>query len=155
MTKIWIDADACPQIIKQILYRAAVRTKIELVLVANMIFNYPKAPNIKFILVGKGFDVADNYIVQGVMPNDLVITADIPLAAGVIEKGAYALNPRGKFYDRENIKQNLAVRNLMTDLRDRGEISGGPSAFGAREQQAFANALDRFLAKQKNRENKL
>jgi uncharacterized protein len=147
--KIWIDADACPQIIKQIVYRAAARTKIDLVLVANMMFHYPKAPNIKFVLVGKGFDVADHYIIEQVAVNDLVITADIPLASGVIEKGAYALNPRGEFYDRENIKQKLAVRNLMTDLRERKEISGGPSAFGSREQQAFANALDRFLTKHK------
>lgn len=147
LMKIWVDADACPQIIKQILYRAADRTKTKVVLVANMMFAYPKAPHIQFVLVEKGFDVADRYIAQGVVMNDLVITADIPLAAAVIEKSAYALNPRGEFYDRENIKQKLAVRNLMTDLRDRGEISGGPRAFGPREQQAFANALDRFLTK--------
>lgn len=147
MIKLYIDADACPQIIKTIVYRAATRTKIELILVANSPFNFPKAPNIKFVLVGKGFDVADNYIVQQVNAGDLVITADIPLAAGVIEKGAYALNPRGEFYDAENIKHKLAVRNLMTDLRSLGEISGGPSPFGQREQQDFANALDRFLTR--------
>lgn len=148
--KVWIDADACPQIIKQIIYRAVARTKMNLVLVANRMFHYPKAPNIKFVQVGQGFDIADHYIVEQVATNDLVITADIPLAAAVIEKKAYALNPRGEFYDRENIKQKLAVRNLMADLRDRKEISGGPSAFGAREQQAFANALDRFLTKHKS-----
>jgi uncharacterized protein YaiI (UPF0178 family) len=145
--KLYIDADACPQVIKTIVYRAAARTKRELILVANSPFNFPKAPNIKFVLVGKGFDVADNYIVQQVEAGDLVITADIPLAAGVIEKGGYALNPRGEFYDPENIKHKLAVRNLMTDLRSIGEISGGPRPFGQREQQDFANALDRFLAK--------
>ena len=147
MSKIYLDADVCPQIIKTIVYRAATRTKIELILVANSPFNFPKAPNIKFVLVGKGFDVADNYIVQQVNAGDLVITADIPLAAGVIENGAYALNPRGEFYDAENIKHKLAVRNLMTDLRNIGEISGGPNPFGQREQQDFANALDRFLTK--------
>lgn len=142
-----MDADACPSVIKNIIYRAAARTKLSLILVANSAFNFPKASNVRFVLVGKGFDVADNYIVQEVNLGDLVITGDIPLAAGVIEKGGYALNPRGEFYDLENIKHKLAVRNLMTDLRDIGQISGGPSPFGQREQQAFANALDRFLAK--------
>lgn len=147
--KILVDADACPLVIKEILYRAAKRLQIALWLVANQPLTVPRAPNIKFILVGSGFDVADNYIVQQVEPGDLVISADIPLVAEVIEKKGFALNPRGEFYTEENVRQKLATRNLMQELRSLGKISGGPPPLGQREQQAFANALDRFLNKKK------
>jgi len=144
--QIWIDADACPNVIKEILFRAAERKAVPLLLVANRIIAIPPSPFIKSIQVANGFDVADNYIVQHCQDNDLVITADIPLAAEVVAKNAFALNPRGELYTKENIKEHLAMRNFMTDLRDTGQISGGPSAFGQREKQSFANALDRFLA---------
>ena len=149
MINIIVDADACPQTIRNILLRAANRLKLPLTFVANQPFYFPKAPNIKFVLVEKGFDVADNYIVKIALPNDLIITGDIPLAASVVDLGAYALSPRGEFFTKENIKQILAVRNLMTDLRGIGAVSGGPSSPGQKEQQAFANALDKFLAAHK------
>ncbi len=113
---------------------------------ANQFISAPPSLFIKTVQVSKGFDVADNYIVQQCQPNDLVITADIPLAAEVVAKQAYALNPRGELYTKENIKEHLAMRDFMTSLRDTGQASGGPSAFGQRDKQAFANALDRFLA---------
>jgi uncharacterized protein YaiI (UPF0178 family) len=145
--KIVVDADACPQVIKEILYRAAKRLKIPLTLVANQPLRIPLAPNIKFVLVGRGFDIADKYIVSIIAPGDLVITADIPLASEVVDKQAFALNPRGEFYTSENVKQKLATRNLMEALRGMGRISGGPAPFDRQDQQAFANALDTFLAK--------
>lgn len=145
--KIWIDADACPNIIKDILFRAAERRQLPLVLVANKVIATPPSLFIKAVQVAKGFDVADNYIVQQCQANDLVITADIPLAAEVVAKQAYALNPRGELYTKENIKEHLAMRDFMTGLRDTGQVaSGGPAALGQRDKQAFANALDRFLA---------
>jgi uncharacterized protein len=144
--KIWIDADACPNVIKDILFRAAERRTIPLVLVANRIIATPPSQFIKAVQVANGFDVADNYIVQQCQANDLVITADIPLAAEVVAKHAFALNPRGELYTKENIKEHLAMRDFMTGLRDTGQVSGGgPSALGQKDKQAFANALDRFL----------
>ncbi len=143
---IWIDADACPNVIKDILFRVAERRKLALVLVANRFIATPPSPFIKAVQVANGFDVADNYIVQQCQTNDLVITADIPLAAEVVGKKAFALNPRGELYTQENIKEHLAMRDFMTGLRDTGQVSGGPSAFGQKDKQAFANALDRFLA---------
>jgi uncharacterized protein len=145
--QIWIDADACPNIIKDILFKAAERKQLPLTLVANRIIATPPSLFIKAIQVAGGFDVADNYIVQHCKAGDLVITADIPLAAEVVAKHAYALNPRGELYNKENIKEHLAMRDFMTGLRDTGQVSGGgPSALGQRDKQAFANALDRFLA---------
>lgn len=144
--QIWIDADACPNVIKDILFRASDRRQLPLMLVANRSIATPPSPLIKAVQVANGFDIADNYIVQQCQANDLVITADIPLAAEVVAKNAYALNPRGELYNRENIKEHLAMRYFMTGLRDTGQVSGGPSAFGQRDKQAFANALDRFLA---------
>lgn len=144
---IWIDADACPNIIKDILFRAAERRQLPLVLVANKMIATPPLPFIKAVQVAKGFDVADNYMVQQCQANDLVITADIPLAAEVVAKQAYALNPRGELYTKENIKEHLAMRDFMTGLRDTGQVAGGgPAALGQRDKQTFANALDRFLA---------
>ena len=144
---IWVDADACPVVIKEILYRVAERTKLPLTLVANQWLKTPPYPSIRAIQVPKGFDVADNYIVDQAVAGDLVITADIPLAAGAIEKGALALNPRGELYTRENIKQTLDMRNFMETLRNSGVETGGPPAFNQADRQNFANQLDRFLAK--------
>lgn len=144
---IWVDADACPVVIKEILYRVAERTKLPLTLVANQWLKTPPYPSIRAVQVPKGFDVADNYIVDQAVAGDLVITADIPLAAGAIEKGALALNPRGELYTKENIKQTLDMRNFMETLRNSGVETGGPPAFNQADRQNFANQLDRLLAK--------
>ncbi|MTI13056.1 YaiI/YqxD family protein [Sansalvadorimonas verongulae] len=144
--KIWVDADACPNVIKEILFKAAQRTKTPLTLVANQYLRTPPSPFINAVQVPSGFDVADNYIVQDCSPGDLVITADIPLAAEVLQKKAHALNPRGEFYDQENIRHRLAMRNFMEEMRSTGQVSGGPPPLGNRERMDFANALDRFLA---------
>jgi uncharacterized protein YaiI (UPF0178 family) len=144
--RIWVDADACPAVIKEILFRAAQRTRRPLVLVANQLLRVPASPWIRALQVPKGFDVADNHIVAHVAAGDLVITADIPLAAAVIERGANALNPRGEFYSAENIRELLDLRNFMDTLRATGVETGGPAAFGQADRQAFANRLDRFLA---------
>lgn len=146
--QIWVDADACPVVIKEILYRASERVQISLALVANQPLGTPKSPLIKSIQVSGGFDVADDYIVDHVMAGDLVITADIPLAAQVIEKSGHVINPRGAEYTRENIRQRLAMRNLMEEIRSTGQNTGGPPPLGHSDRQRFANALDRFLAQQ-------
>lgn len=144
--QIWVDADACPAVIKDILYRAAERKQIALILVANQSLRIPASPWIRVIQVHKGFDVADKHIVDAAAPGDLVITADIPLAAAAIEKQAHALNPRGEFYSKENIRELLDMRNFMDTLRSSGVQTGGPAPLGQSERQAFANQLDRFLA---------
>lgn len=146
--KLWVDADACPGVIKEILYRAAERHRLQLLLVANQALRTPPSPWIRAVQVPQGFDVADQHIAERVDPGDLVVTADIPLAAAVIEKQAYALNPRGEFYSQENIRELLDLRNFMDTLRSSGVETGGPSAFSQGDRQAFANQLDRFLAKQ-------
>ncbi len=145
--KVWVDADACPVVIKEILFRAAERTKISTTLVANQLLRTPISPYIKTITVPSGFDVADSRIVQECEIGDLVITADIPLAALVVAKGAHALNPRGELYTDANIKERLAMRNLMDELRGNGLDIGGPAAFNLSDRQVFAAALDRFIAK--------
>lgn len=145
--KVWVDADACPVVIKEILFRAAERTKITTTLVANQFLRTPPSPYIKTMQVPSGFDVADNRIVQVLATGDLVITADIPLAAQVVEKGGHALNPRGELYTTANIKERLAMRNLMEELRGNGVDISGPSAFNNSDRQAFAAALDSFIAK--------
>jgi len=144
--RIWVDADACPAVIREILFRAAERVRVPLTLVANRELRVPPSPWIKTIRVPGGFDVADNRIVQQVEPNDLVITADIPLAASVIERQGYALNPRGDFYTRDNIRERLAMRNWLEELRGSGVDIGGPSAFSHSDRRSFARQLDRFLA---------
>lgn len=144
---IWVDADACPRVVKEILYRAAKRTGVGLTLVANQPLQVPPSPHIRTVQVGSGFDVADNYIVEQLSPDDLVITADIPLASDAIEKGARAINPRGELYTPENIRQRLNMRDFMDTLRASGIDTGGPSTFGQAERQAFANQLDRLLAR--------
>lgn len=142
---IWVDADACPAAIKEILYRAAERIGVPLTLVANQPLPTPPSKLIRSVRVQRGFDVADQYIAEQAQAGDLVITADIPLAAEVIDKGAQALNPRGEHYTTENIKERLAMRDLMAELRDAGEVTGGPPPLGVADRQAFANALDRLL----------
>ncbi|MEJ2399273.1 MAG: YaiI/YqxD family protein [Gammaproteobacteria bacterium] len=144
--QIWVDADACPRVIKEILYRAAERVQCQLLLVANQPLNIPKSPFIMAIRVSSGFDVADNYIVQHVTAGDLVITADIPLAAEVITRGAQALNPRGEVYHPDTIKQKLTLRDFMDELRGSGVMTGGPPPLNQTERREFANALDRFLS---------
>jgi uncharacterized protein YaiI (UPF0178 family) len=150
--KIWVDADACPVVIKEILFKAAQRTGIHLTLVANHSMRIPALNNIKFIQVTAGFDVADNEIVKRVNENDLVITGDIPLAAEVIEKGAYALNPRGELYSTENIKAILNMRDFMDTLRSSGIDTGGPSTLSQADRQSFANHLDKLLSQYKKNE---
>lgn len=143
---IWVDADACPVVIKEILFRAADRTGITTTLVANRLLKIPPSANIRAMQVEVGFDVADNKIVEILAAGDLVITADIPLAAQVVAKGGFALNPRGEFYTTANIAERLAMRNLMEELRGNGLEIGGPSAFNQSDRQAFAAELDTFLA---------
>lgn len=144
--QIWVDADACPKVIKDILFRAAVRTGVTLTLVANQPVQTPRAPHIRTLQVAPGFDVADNEIARRVIAGDLVITADIPLAAEVIAKGAHALNPRGELYTRENIGGRLNMRDFMDNLRGSGIHTGGPPPLNQADRQAFANHLDRLLA---------
>ncbi|MCK9395726.1 MAG: YaiI/YqxD family protein [Methylobacter sp.] len=145
--RIWVDADACPNVVKDILFRAAERKQLPLTLVANQFLKIPPPRVIGAVQVSGGFDVADNYIVKHLQENDLVITADIPLAAEVIAKNAHALNPRGELYTKENIRERLAMRDFMEEMRSTGQTSGGPPPLGQRDRQDFANALDRFLAK--------
>jgi len=145
--QIWVDADACPKAVKEMLYRAAERREVKTTLVANSRLTIPRSPYLHFILVGSGFDVADNEIARLMQPGDLVITADIPLAADAIENEGYALNPRGQFYTRDNVQSALSMRNFMDSLRGAGEITGGPPAFSNTDRTAFANQLDRFLTK--------
>ena len=147
MLTIWVDADACPNVIKEILFRAAERVQVPLILVANKPLRTPPSRLVKSVQVAGGFDVADNHIVQQIQPGDLVITADIPLAAEVIEKGGHALNPRGTFYTRDNIKERLTMRDFMDELRGSGIMTGGPKALNQSDRKAFANQLDRFLTK--------
>ncbi|HKO87488.1 MAG TPA: YaiI/YqxD family protein [Burkholderiales bacterium] len=144
---IWVDADACPAVVKEILFRAAERKQIPVVLVANKWLRTPPSPFIKAIQVPQGFDVADQYIVDVAQPGDLIITADIPLAAAIIDKGAHALNPRGELYSKENIREFLNMRDFMDGLRGSGIETGGPAAFSQSDRQAFANSLDRLLTR--------
>jgi len=146
--QIWVDADACPNVIKTILFRAAERRHIPLTLVANQPLRTPPSGLINSVRVPSGFDEADNYIASQVAMDDLVITADIPLAAAVVEKRGYALNPRGEFYTSENIREILNLRDFMAEMRTLGEISGGPPPLNQTDRRAFANELDRFLTRQ-------
>lgn len=143
---IWVDADACPKVIREILFRAAVRVEIPLVLVANHVLPVPPSPWITMTQVPSGFDVADNYIVDQVLADDLVITSDIPLAAELIEKGARVITSRGEAYTPQNIGQRLNMRDFMETMRASGDVHGGPAVLGSKDKQAFANALDRYIA---------
>ncbi len=145
--RIWVDADACPRVIKDILYRAAERRRIRLILVANSRFPVPKSEFIDFMQVGAGFDKADLAIVEQARSGDLVITTDIPLAAGVIEKGGTGLSPRGEVFDTDNIRGRLTMRDFLDEMRGSGVMTGGPSALGAKDRQEFANQLDRLLTR--------
>ncbi|MGE5769055.1 MAG: YaiI/YqxD family protein [Betaproteobacteria bacterium] len=144
---IWVDADACPGVIKEIIYRAAERRQIQTTLVANQMLRTPPSRFIRAIQVPHGFDVADDHIVGQVDAGDLVVTADIPLASAVIERGAHALNPRGEMYTTATIRERLTMRNFMEELRSAGIQTGGPDTFSQADRQAFANQLDRFLAR--------
>lgn len=143
--KVWIDADACPKLVKDIVFRAAMKRQVHLILVANQVIQHPKSAFIHMIKVGAGFDVADNYIVQECRPNDLIVTADIPLADLVVKKGAFAIEPRGRLLTPDNIAERISTRNLMESLRSIGEVRGGPSSFSASDSQSFANGFDRLL----------
>lgn len=144
---IWVDADACPNVVKEILFKAAQRRNVPLTLVANTPLRVPPSPLIDTVVVGAGFNVADNEIVRLVNPGDLVVTADIPLADAVVEKGATGLNPRGELYTEDNVKGLLRMRNLMEELRSGGLAQGGPAPLGPKDKQEFTNQLDRFLTK--------
>ncbi|MDA9557555.1 YaiI/YqxD family protein [Vibrio sp.] len=147
--KIWVDADACPKVIKETIVRAAERTGVECIFVANHAIPLPKRNNIRMLQVSAGFDIADNEIVQRVEAKDLVITSDIPLADEVITKGAHALNSRGELYTKETIKARLNIRDFMDTMRSSGIQTGGPSALSQTDRREFANHLDRILAKAK------
>ena len=144
--RIWVDADACPKVIKEILFRAAERVRVPLTLVANRPLRTPRSAYVRSMQVPAGFDVADHRIVELVRTGDLVVTADIPLAALVVAKGGHALDPRGDLYTSENIPERLAVRNLMDELRSSGMDTGGPPSFNQSDRKSFANQLDRLLA---------
>jgi uncharacterized protein len=146
--QIWVDADACPRVIKEILYRAAERKQLPMTLVANQPLRVPPSRFITTLQVGSGFDVADNEIVRLVDSGDLVVTADIPLAAQVVAKGGVALDPRGELLSEANIGERLAIRNALDELRGAGVETGGPPPLGPKDKQAFANQLDRILARQ-------
>ncbi len=146
--KIWVDADACPAVVREILFRAAKRTGVAVTLVANQPVPTPRLANVTALQVARGFDVADDEIVRRVDPGDLVITSDIPLAAEVIARGAHALSPRGEVHTSENIRQRLNMRDFLDTMRSSAvEMGGGPAPFSQRDKQAFANGLDRFLAR--------
>lgn len=146
---IWVDADACPRPVKEILFKAAERTGIELTLVANHAMAVPRVPNVRLLQVQGGFDVADQEIARRVAPGDLVITADIPLAADVIARGAQALNPRGELYSADTIRALLTMRDFMDTMRASGVVTGGPPALSQADRQAFAGQLDRWLARRR------
>ncbi len=145
--QIWVDADACPGVIKEIIFRAAERAAITTTLVANTLLHTPASRHIRALQVHHGFDVADNEIVKRLQPGDLVITADIPLASDVLAKGGHALNPRGEVYTRDTIEALLTMRNFMDQLRGSGVKTGGPDALSHSDRKAFANQLDTFLAR--------
>ncbi len=145
--KIWIDADACPRVVKEVIFKASFRLKVPVCLVANSYMAVPQEPLISLVQVEKGADIADLYIFDQVTVNDLVITADIPLAALVVEKGATAINPRGELYTEENVRERLSMRDFMQTLRDSGVDTGGPSPFGPKDKERFANSVDRILTR--------
>lgn len=145
--QIWVDADACPVVIKEILYRVADRLELPVTLVANQSLRVPPSRFVRTVQVPSGADVADQEIVRLLNPGDLVVTGDIPLASDVLKKGGYALNPRGEFYTNDNIAQQLSMRAFMEELRSGGVDTGGPAAFNQGDRQSFANSLDRHLQK--------
>ncbi len=151
--RIWVDADSCPAVIREILYKAAGRTEKELILVANRRITIPYKPYIQFLLVPSGLDVADNAIVEKMSPDDLIITSDIPLAARVIDKGGFVISSRGTVYSSDNIREKLSTRDFMDELRSSGVETGGPSALSKKDIQQFANALDQTITRYNNKLN--
>lgn len=147
--QIWVDGDACPAEIKELLFRAAVRVKVLMTLVANQPLRIPKSEFISLLIVPSGLNVADKQIVELLQPGDLVVTADVPLAAHTIQKGGIAIDPRGDLFTAENIGERITMRNLMDELRGSDLVSGGPAPFGPKDKQNFANQLDRLLAKRR------
>ncbi len=146
-TKIWIDADACPKVVKETVYKFSARLKVPVVLVANSYMNYPHDNLISFVKVEKGDDVADMYIAENATVDDIVITADIPLASEIVNLGALAINPRGELYDQDNISERLSMRDFMKDLRDNGLVTGGPDAYSSKDKINFTNTLNKLLSK--------
>jgi uncharacterized protein len=144
---IWVDADACPLAVKEILYRAAERMEVPMTLVANKLLGAPRSRFIRSLQVARGFDVADNEIARRLAPGDLVITADVPLAADVIARGGHAINPRGELYTTDNIRERLGTRDFLEKLRETGVQTGGPAPFDQTDRKRFADQLDRFLAR--------
>lgn len=151
--KIWVDADACPKPIKEIIFRAAERKRIETVFVANQGMYIQPSAFIRLLVVSSGADVADDEIIKQCEEGDIVVTADIPLAARAVECGTYVIDPRGKTYDRDNIRQILSMRDFMDTLRGSGIETGGPSAFGMREREKFSNLLDKYLASNQSKQS--
>ncbi|MBU52776.1 MAG: hypothetical protein CL920_29140 [Deltaproteobacteria bacterium] len=147
---IWVDADACPKAVKEVLFRASERRKLHICLVANRSMYIPRSSYVSLQVVPKGFDVADEKIIEQVEKNDLIITADIPFAAEAIERGAWILTPRGEQYTEDDIRERLSMRNFFEEMRNNGEMTGGPPPFGKADKQRFANGLDRILAQLKN-----
>ncbi len=145
--KIWVDADACPRVIKEIVFRASERLSVPVCLVANKDLSRAHSGLVTSVLVGEGFDVADDYIAEHAAPDDLVITADIPLAARIVAKGAVGIDPRGELYTEENVGERLSMRDLMQELRAEGLVQGGPAQFGMTDRQRFASSLDRLLTR--------
>ncbi|KAF0221033.1 MAG: hypothetical protein FD174_746 [Geobacteraceae bacterium] len=145
--KIWIDADACPRVIKEIVFRASERLQVPVCLVANKDLSKSHSRLVTSVVVAEGFDAADDYIVQHAAPQDLVITADIPLAARIVARGGVALDPRGELYTEENVGERLSIRDLMQELRGAGLVQGGPAQFGLTDRKRFASALDRLLTR--------
>ena len=146
--KIWVDADACPVAIKEILFRASFRTGVNVILIANQQIPVPRSPTIKMIQVSAGFDIADEEIVKRMVPGDLVITSDIPLASDVIEKDGHVLSPRGERLTKENIGSRLNMRDFMESMRASGIATGGPAALSQGDRKAFADQLDKLLSKE-------
>jgi len=145
--KIWIDADACPKMIKEFLFKACHRLKVPTILVANRSMFVPRSALVSMVVVGKGMDEADHHILEHCSENDLVVTADIPLAAALVDKGIVALNPRGRVYTTDNVKEDLATRDLMQELREGGLLQGGPPPLGQADKEKFANAFDREMTR--------
>ena len=145
--RIWIDADACPRMIKDFVFKVSLRLKIPVVLVANNGMHVPRSNLVSLVVVGKEIDQADRHILENCAVGDLVVTADIPLASSLVDKGVVAINPRGAVYTPDNVKEALATRNLMQDLREEGMMSGGPPPLGPRDREKFANAIDRELTR--------
>lgn len=143
--KVWIDADACPRAVKEIIFKASFKRELHVILVANSFMSIPHSPHIRFIQVEAGDDMADSYIVEHVEEGDLVITADIPLAAFIVEKKAIGINPRGELYTEENVKERLSMRNFMSELREAGMDTGGPAPFGVKDRESFANSFSKII----------